>query len=443
MNGENGFMVLNNKLKGVKNDLGIVSDSLDIIESGISEVSDRLDGIESILNDDTQASADLSTVNSTIGTDYFVSLDKMISARIVLVGWVGTTFTFTESDYYKITLSATLTEDDTVMDNGLSKKVIAIPVGDYSVHIVVDDIEIDTTISIAELGKTYFLPYKSTFTTLATYSSADTYTFENGETQKLVVTATGAGGGGGSGVASCSNSGLCIRGGAGGGAGDYVINKIYNIAPNSNLTVVIGTGGAGGAYCYKGGNRVSGGQAGNDGQAGTPTIFGSFLTLSGGTGGQGGHTGSLQTGESVGGTLNGGNSGDCVHYEQDSSASIAAGAAGGGGNGGAAGTTTHDGSYYAGGAGGGGGSPAVVAVSGKGGDGGVFNTKINGTTNATGTSDGGNGTRGAGGGGGGWGKANYTTSSSLRYGISGAGGNGGDGYVIIYKGVVITEEDNV
>lgn len=443
MNGENGFMVLNNKLKGVKNDLGIVSDSLEIIESGITEVSDRLDGIETILNDDSQSSADLNTVNSTIGTDYFVSLDKMVSARIVLVGWVGTTFTFTESDYYKITLSATLTEDDTVMDNGLSKKVIAIPVGDYSVHIVVDDIEIDTTISIAELGKTYFLPYKSTFTTLATYSSAGTYTFENGETQKLVVTATGAGGGGGSGVAACSGTGAGIRGGAGGGAGDYVINQIYNIAPNSGIAVTIGAGGTGGAYCYKGGNRVSGYQAGNDGQAGTPTIFGSFWTLAGGTGGQGGHTGGIRKGESIGGTFNGGNSGDCVSTDVDSSSSIAAGAAGGGGNGGAAGTTTYDDGFYAGGAGGGGGSNGVVAVSGKGGAGGVYNTTNNTTTDATGTSDGGDGTRGAGGGGGGWGKAMYATSNTTRYGISGAGGNGGDGYVIIYKGVVITEEDNV
>jgi hypothetical protein len=246
-----------------------------------------------------------------------------------------------------------------------------------------------------------------------------------------------AGLGGGSGRRGAAGS---ARGGGGGGGGGGATRVKYRVAdlPSRDISVIVGTGGNGGAAVTVNSTNGSAGTGANASQTSQITIGGvSFASAStGGPGGggttAGGTAGSagvncLLTGAAgaVGGATGGGNGGGN---------SLLAGAGGGSGagiptgntsqTGGAGGRGTANGASTAaapaGGANtGGNGANATAATAITGGNGGG-----GGGTNANGTGgNGGNGIYGGGGGGGG---------ASLDGFNSGAGGRGGDGFVIIY-----------
>ena len=197
-----------------------------------------------------------------------------------------------------------------------------------------------------------------------------------------------AGGGGGAGSGGNGN------GSGGGGAGGY--RSAYNnetsggggsaetalsIVPNTNYTVTVGAGGAGGA-------AVGQNAGGNNGAVGSDSVFSSVTSLGGGFGGK------LTTAGGTGGSGGGGG------------ASAAVGGSGTTNQGYAGGDGTTSGNPYCGGGGGGAGEIGNTDGTGYGGDG-VAST-------ITGSSV----IRGGGGGGG-----RYTSAS----GTTGIGGDGGGG----------------
>jgi len=197
-----------------------------------------------------------------------------------------------------------------------------------------------------------------------------------------------AGGGGGAGSGGNGN------GSGGGGAGGY--RSAYNnetsggggsaetalsIVPNTNYTVTVGAGGAGGA-------AVGQNAGGNNGTVGSDSVFSSVTSLGGGFGGK------LTTAGGTGGSGGGGG------------ASAAVGGSGTTNQGYAGGDGTTSGNPYCGGGGGGAGEIGNTDGTGYGGDG-VAST-------ITGSSV----IRGGGGGGG-----RYTSAS----GTTGIGGDGGGG----------------
>ena len=197
-----------------------------------------------------------------------------------------------------------------------------------------------------------------------------------------------AGGGGGAGSGGNGN------GSGGGGAGGY--RSAYNnetsggggsaetalsIVPNTNYTVTVGAGGAGGA-------AVGQNAGGNNGTVGSDSVFSSVTSLGGGFGGK------LTTTGGTGGSGGGGG------------ASAAVGGSGTTNQGYAGGDGTTSGNPYCGGGGGGAGEIGNTDGTGYGGDG-VAST-------ITGSSV----IRGGGGGGG-----RYTSAS----GTTGIGGDGGGG----------------
>lgn len=109
---------------------------------------------------------------------------------------------------------------------------------------------------------------------------------------------SGAGGGGGGGAGAGSSGGGYSGGGGGGGAGRSTVKQPINVTPGATVVVTIGAAGSGGNAAV-----VSGGAGGAGGQ----TVFGSLLTLAGGTGGAGGNgsSGSGGAGGSPGGQTGG------------------------------------------------------------------------------------------------------------------------------------------
>lgn len=104
------------------------------------------------------------------------------------------------------------------------------------------------------------------------FTSSGTFTVPAG-VNMVYVTAVGGGGGGGGGVASGYDVNIAASGG-GGGSGYYVEDKMVFVTPGSSIPITIGAGGNGGAAKTKGGN-------------GGTTLFGSYLSVSGGIGGAG------------------------------------------------------------------------------------------------------------------------------------------------------------
>lgn len=114
---------------------------------------------------------------------------------------------------------------------------------------------------------------------VATYTTPSTYQWTApGGVTSVTVTIIGGGGGGVNGTWSQSScSGDAGVGGAG-GAGGYIVNQVVTVTPGQTYNVVVGAGGAGGAYnCW---------QVFFPGIAGGNSSFGS-VTATGGGGGAG------------------------------------------------------------------------------------------------------------------------------------------------------------
>ena len=258
----------------------------------------------------------------------------------------------------------------------------------------------------------------------------------------------GGGGGGGSGARQLTST--ARFGGGGGGAGTMFYGRISADYLASQETVVIGSGGTGGA------SITSGSANGNPGNAGSNTTFSLFKAVGGNLGSAGttttGTAGGTRTSLFFASTValgSGGNGASANGSTANAISSINALPTGGGGGGGAAGgstagafggdggsfnTSTNNAGTISVVAGGPGGNPtgSVAAnagtsattqnfVGGTGGGGGFYATGVGNGTNNAGAAGGWPG--GAGGGGG---AADNSTGVS-----SGAGGTGAHGYAVI------------
>jgi len=117
-----------------------------------------------------------------------------------------------------------------------------------------------TTQTTAFTGGSYAGPNLQAFT------SSGTFTVPSGVTRIQVAVAAGGGGGGGA-----SSSGVNV-GGTGGLAG-FGVAFISGLTPGSTISVTVGSGGAGGTY-------------NTTGSTGGTSSFGSYITCTGGSGGQ-------------------------------------------------------------------------------------------------------------------------------------------------------------
>jgi hypothetical protein len=289
------------------------------------------------------------------------------------------------------------------------------------------------------------------------YTSSDTWNKPSGLKYVWVV-AVGAGGGGGSGRKDGNT--VSRQGGGGGGGGALVARMIdQSEITGSSVSIVIGSGGIGGAP------QTVNTTSGLPGSVGGNTLFGSFVTAAGGGGGGGGIRTNTVSNAGVGGDVtncvpgysphNGtGASGGMGRAAQVGDTGESAvqinvrGGAGGGGGGGLATTSTN---AFAGGDGGGvlvqgvltagptGSAPNVNGINGTD-DIGVYLSFIVSVSSSFGigtggsgggggvggnAAAGGNGGRCSGGGGGG--------GATNNIGNSGEGGSGGNGYLYLLE----------
>ncbi len=299
------------------------------------------------------------------------------------------------------------------------------------------DADVDAAAAIAQSkidGLTTALAAKATSAQVDVYSTAGTFTWTKPANAKLVnIVVISGGGGGGSGRKA--GVGSQASGGGGGGGGSYSLRDIAASILGSTETVVVGSGGTGGA------SVTANSTNGTIGVAGGNSSFGAWIQVTGG-GGAGTATtanGPAGAGSSARAMFQGGN-----------------GSAGGAG----AGTLTGGSNVNISGAGGGagGGLPAAATVGFTGSAGGTClgSWFSGGTANggaiggngasapnvaagfaASGSAGGGGGSSvtgnaGNGGNGGLYGGAGGGGGAALdNVGNSGAGGNGANGIVIV------------
>lgn len=340
-------------------------------------------------------------VNSSLGTGYFTSLDRLLGCKLIIRGFPGMEFTVYNGSVPRF-YPCTITENDekiTTPNYTYYMKKLIVEMGVYSITIPAYNGGGAKTISlnIDNLGATYILSYDTT-KLLQTITANTTYTLGN---DIIYISARGGAGGGGAGGAggNCvSSTKTCAGGGGGGYAGSLGISidkQGFNVSRGTSLSITIGTGGTGG---------VGGTGDGTAGSNGGATIIGNLITLSGGNGGSGGKKAANVT-STTATTSPGGTGGNAGGIGTASSGGIGGkGSGDGGGNGGA------------------GGSGSTV----QGGNG------IKGQDATRNSSD--FTYKSAAGGGGGGGARLYGSSGNYG-GRGGAGGNGIGGFVRIYGGV--------
>lgn len=313
-------------------------------------------------------------------------LMKLSMACIELYGIFDTVFTLTNPNTGEV-IETVITKQDKPydVDAGYYFKRVYVPVGTWNINGVFPNNlgTTNTTIDALDMGRVY--PYKySALTLIGNYTAGQSATLDIAENiHTIFIDAAGGGGGGGTGG---TNSDTRVSGGGGGGGGAALKTKRYDGVEGVSLSINVGKGGTGPTWSY--GNQANGGNGGT-------TVINPIVTLPGGAGGKSGNANAAGgTGGAAGGTGGGagGTGGTGGTNGTNGTNGISAGGTGGGS------------SSYRGGGGGGGGS---YGAGGKGGNDGYAGTA---------------GTNGAGGGGG---------------GCTGSGGAGGDGFVKIYKGVLI------
>jgi hypothetical protein len=267
----------------------------------------------------------------------------------------------------------------------------------------------------------YYPRYTILFTNSQIYNIE--FFYESSNTTCILT----AGGGGG---APGSSDSTDDKGGGGGGGGETLSILFPDYLINTNYSITIGSGGAGGVYL------TSGGQNGISSDMSFNTLYTAHFGVGCGTapGVNGG--GSIYNGvdstAGTGGFVNSnGNNGYQDYIESYGVSVISCGGGGGGGGnalddlsksaGGGGGGVGYDynTNTFLTGEGGGGGKTSAGGTPYQGGLGGIYNGGAGGTSNG---SSGSNGTYGGGGGGG----------SGLVGGIGGSGGAGGNGFGIIY-----------
>ena len=183
------------------------------------------------------------------------------------------------------------------------------------------------------------------FSAIQSFTSSGTFVVPAGVTRTKVRLIGGGGGGGGN----------TTQGGGGGGGGGGYAELVVPVTPGQAISVTVGAGGAGGS-------NASGTAAGNNGQTGGTSSFGTAVAASGGNGGGGslvgGQGNSGSGGIGLGGTVNmaGGAGNAGFSAGPNGFGGHGAGAAGGGGGGAASSGLPSAGAAPGGGGAGGGGN---------------------------------------------------------------------------------------
>lgn len=123
---------------------------------------------------------------------------------------------------------------------------------------------------------------------------------------RVKVTASAAGGGAAGNVvraATVASERTTVIGGGGGGAGSCIVEKEYEVVPESKLSIKVGSKGIGGKGINAG---TALGTKGNNGTDGEATVVGSLVTLPGGHGGNAGISADIQGAVAAAGGLKGG-----------------------------------------------------------------------------------------------------------------------------------------
>lgn len=347
----------------------------EIVEKAKVEI---LEGIEN------NSSGDIGGISEQLETLMIASL-----GAIRLCGLEGETFTLTNSNTGDVK-TVTLDMDTPIGDTGLREKRIYVTLGRWSVNASIPEIgETNGFVEVAEVSHVYTFNYEIIGAEIAKeFTKSEIYIVPE-EYLMLVGYACAAGGGGGGGCGDKFNIG-----GAGGGGGGACCKVVVPTNITRELSVTIGKGGA-----Y--GSCVTSIYGSNGSKGGSTVLAGSVnITLIGGDGGEGcnNETGAGKRGSS--------------------------GGAGGGAGSGYKKSTTDGATYY----------DAENGLLGNGGN----------TTNK----------EQGGGGGGSFGNGGNGSTSTMKatapgYGGGGGGGiggpvgdcnngsKGGDGYVVLYKGVSI------
>lgn len=331
-------------------------------------------------------------LNSQIGTGYAVPLDNFVGGKVVCKGFVGTRFVIKPEQeslngFFEYVVEI---KNESVIDNAeenIRKELIYLPAGGYEATISVPVIgEVKSNFTVLNLTTIVLIKY-SAKKTIKLFTEPGSHTFryndyvdspESDEVFVNVSAVSGASGGNAGEFGERGSSGNGGNGGNGGSNGNYgetLKSKIIKIDPNESYSLIVGNGGDGGSL------------SGAKGKPGEATVFDNIFTLPGGSG----------------------------NHERGEAGETAVGTRGGNG-----------------GKGGG-------ILGGDGGLGGnvVGNNTNNGTDGKKGT-DGSTSVEnvysspGYGGGGGGGG------SEQGSGGIGGHGGKGGDGFIEIFRGIVVS-----
>jgi hypothetical protein len=269
----------------------------------------------------------------------------------------------------------------------------------------------------------------ATVTVVDIFLASGTWTKSTATTEVSIV-CIGGGGGGGSGRRGAA--GTVRGGGAGGGGAGYSARIMQSTLLGATETVVVGTGGAGGAAVLVDNTN------GNPGINGLPSSFGDWLRATAGSGGDGGTAVANFGGQNAGSQFTGG-AGGAGGLGAAGAASVAGTfgafmAAGGGGGGGGVDAANAVDSGATGGTGSisrglilSGGSGAGAGIAGSPGQGATANEA------AGGGGGGGGGSISAGGNGGLYGGAGGGGGASLNATASGAGGTGANGIVVVIQ----------
>lgn len=352
-------------------------------------------------------------------------LDRMnsnmenILNKLVIRGYLNTHFVIrADHGYLNEPINYIITENDPLYpgSNDARYFVLYLPRNRYSVTITLQPFyNFNQTVVFEGYGETQILRYSSGYELLQDFTSNSTFTVPE-NVYEIFVDGVGGGGGGGGGRSINDSDGINTSGAGGGGSGYQVSKRKIRVVPLTEHNVIIGTGGGGGSY-------------NNDGKAGTSTVLGTLLTLSGGRGGGAATYSSSTTPHSgngsggIGGN-NGGKGGYGFRYASSkTNFGLMTGSNGiSGGRGGFGGRHYSTYYYYFVGGGGGGGS-----IFGSGGNGAGYKTSADSDGNITGTD------RGVG---------DATTAASNTGGGGGGGGSskvgaaGGSGRLRIYRGLI-------
>lgn len=273
MNGDFDLYVLNGKIKELKESNNRQETDLEKIKNDITLVGEKMDNLS--------IDVDLSGLNSTIGTEYFRTLDQIISATMILEGASGTKFDITNTTTDE-TFSVTLA-------SGESKIIVPVPLGTYTIKVTFSGKSTTVNLTVDTLGKPYKVTY---YIQLASFSSNGTFVVPAGLTKILVDASAGGGGGGAGGEGNKSGtSGVHGSGGGGGGGGKTVTKRVINVFGGETISITVGAAGKGGT------SRNSSGTSGG------ATVIGSKLTLAGG--GYGTYGKGLGNAAGTGGSPNG------------------------------------------------------------------------------------------------------------------------------------------